>query len=56
MGYREEKEERAAREAKRNAIRREISRLAQKISVARDIIEGLNECKRNIARGIEQWN
>lgn len=56
MGYREEKEERAAREAKRNAIRREISRLAQKISVARDIIEGLNECKRNITRGIEQWN
>lgn len=56
MGYREEREERAAREAKRNEIRKEISRLALKISAARDIIEGLNECKRDITRGIEQWN
>lgn len=56
MGYRSEKEERAAREARRNEIRREISRVARKISEARDVVEGLNGCLRSIQQEIDNWN
>lgn len=56
MGYRSEREERAAREARRNEIRREISKVGRKISEARDVVEGLNSCQRDIRQETDNWN
>lgn len=45
----------AARIAKRNAIRREISKVNRQISETRQVISGLNDCKRTIAGDIAAW-
>lgn len=42
--------------ARRKAIREKIRVLSKKVSVARDIIAGLNDCKRDIQRNTESWN
>ena len=52
MGVRDEME---ARRAKREALRREISILQGKISVAREMVLDLNTLKAGISRTKEQW-
>ena len=50
------REETAVRIARRKAIREKINALSKKISEARKIITGLNECKRELQKNIEDWN
>ncbi len=53
MGYQETL---AARMAKRNEIMREIRKLNMKMREAREIITGLNDCKRDISWDVNSWN
>lgn len=52
MGFRDDIE---ARTAKRNTIRNKISILSRKISEAREIMDGLRDCQRNIINITEDW-
>lgn len=53
MGFRDEM---AVRAAKRSAIQGKIRELSGKIDEAREIIDELNDCKREMTRDVEEWS
>ncbi|MDO4303425.1 MAG: hypothetical protein Q4D94_05870 [Bacillota bacterium] len=46
----------AAKMAKRNEIMREIRRLNGKLRETREVMQGLNDCKRSISMNVNSWN
>ena len=52
MGFRDDM---AVRAAKRSAIQGKIRELSRKIDEVREIIDELNDCKREMTRNVEEW-